>query len=169
MVASRSLQAPVLFTIAEDLGRMEVRVDRGRGRHRPVKEGQQAVFTVDAFADRCFNARIRTLRYGSQVVQGVVTYKAVLDTDNQDLLLRPGMTATAEITVLERNDVLTGFPTRPCVSAPRRTALPRMIAKFFKKLLPGMPRAACRQPEPNKREPIARCGSCATPARWPCR
>jgi HlyD family secretion protein len=102
-----SLQAPVLFTIAEDLTQMEVQVDVDEADVGKVKEGQQAAFSVDAFPDRKFQARIRELRYGSEVVQGVVTYKAVLSTDNSELLLRPGMTATAEIIVQQATKALT--------------------------------------------------------------
>ena len=102
-----SLQAPVLFTIAEDLTQMEVQVDVDEADVGKVKEGQQATFSVDAFPDRKFQARIRELRYGSEVVQGVVTYKAVLSTDNSELLLRPGMTATAEIIVQQVTKALT--------------------------------------------------------------
>ena len=102
-----SLQAPVLFTIAEDLTQMEVQVDVDEADVGKVKEGQYGTFLVDAHPDRKFQARIRELRYGSEVVQGVVTYKAVLSTDNSDLLLRPGMTATAEIIVQQVTGVLT--------------------------------------------------------------
>jgi HlyD family secretion protein len=102
-----SLQAPVLFTIAEDLTQMEVQVDVDEADVGKVKEGQLGTFSVDAFADRKFQARIRELRYGSEVVQGVVTYKAVLSTDNSELLLRPGMTATAEIIVQHVANALT--------------------------------------------------------------
>ena len=56
---------------------------------------------------RTGSSRIRELRYGSEVVQGVVTYKAVLSTDNSDLLLRPGMTATAELVVQKVTNALT--------------------------------------------------------------
>ena len=72
-----SLQAPILFTIAEDLTQMEVQVDVDEADVGKVKEGQQGTFSVDAYPDRKFQARIRELRYGSEVVQGVVTYKAV--------------------------------------------------------------------------------------------
>ncbi|MGE0734205.1 MAG: efflux RND transporter periplasmic adaptor subunit [Alphaproteobacteria bacterium] len=102
-----SFQAPILFTIAEDLRQMEIQVDVDEADVGVVKEGQKAQFSVDAFPERKFEARIRQLRFGSAVVQGVVTYKAVLQTDNAELLLRPGMTATAEITVLEVVDALT--------------------------------------------------------------
>ena len=102
-----SLQAPILFTIAEDLTQMEVQVDVDEADVGKVKEGQQGTFAVDAFPDRKFQARIRELRYGSEVVQGVVTYKAVLSTDNTELLLRPGMTATAELIVQQVTKALT--------------------------------------------------------------
>ena len=101
-----SLQAPVLFTIAEDLAKMEVQVDVDEADVGKVKEGQKATFTVDAYPDRKFSAEIRELRFGSEVVQGVVTYKAVLTTDNTELLLRPGMTATAEIVVEKVDDAV---------------------------------------------------------------
>jgi HlyD family secretion protein len=102
-----SFQAPILFTIAEDLTQMEVQVDVDEADVGKVKEGQAATFSVDAFPDRKFQARIRELRYGSEVVQGVVTYKAVLSTDNSDLSLRPGMTATAEVIVQQVSKALT--------------------------------------------------------------
>ena len=102
-----SLQAPILFTIAEDLTQMEVQVDVDEADVGKVKESQQGTFSVDAFPDRKFQARIRELRYGSEVVQGVVTYKAVLSTDNSELLLRPGMTATAELIVQQASKALT--------------------------------------------------------------
>jgi HlyD family secretion protein len=71
-----------------------------------VRAGQKAAFTVDAFPDRKFPATIRDIRYASETIQGVVTYKAMLDIDNSDLLLRPGMTATAEIEVIDIADAL---------------------------------------------------------------
>jgi HlyD family secretion protein len=102
-----SLQAPILFTIAENLARMEVQVDVDEADVGKVKQGQQSAFSVDAYPEQKFQARIRELRYGSEVVQGVVTYKAVLSTDNAGLLLRPGMTATAEIIVQQITKALT--------------------------------------------------------------
>ncbi len=102
-----SLQAPVLFTLAEDLTKMELHVDVDEADVGEVKEGQEAVFTVDAYPDRSFQARVSQVRYGSQTVNGVVTYQTVLAVDNSDLLLRPGMTATADITVRKvENSVL---------------------------------------------------------------
>jgi HlyD family secretion protein len=71
-----------------------------------VGKGQQATFTVDAYPDRSFPATIREVSFASKAVEGVVTYEAVLDVDNSDLLLRPGMTATADITVERIDDAL---------------------------------------------------------------
>lgn len=101
-----SFQAPVLFTLAEDLKNMELRVDVDEADVGTVAESQAATFTVDAYPYRRFPARIRMLRFGSEVVQGVVTYKAVLTVDNSHLLLRPGMTATATITVKDVKDAI---------------------------------------------------------------
>ena len=89
----------MLFTLAEDLTQMELHVDVDEADIGQVGEGQDATFTVDAYVDRVFNARIIQTRYGSQTVDGVVTYETVLKVDNSDLSLRPGMTATADITV----------------------------------------------------------------------
>ncbi len=80
-----SFQAPVLFTLAEDLTQMELHVDVDEADVGQVKEGQEATFTVDAYPDRTFPARITQVRYGSKTVDGVVTYKTVLKVDNSDL------------------------------------------------------------------------------------
>jgi len=101
-----SLQAPVLFTLAEDLREMELHVAVDEADVGKVKEGQQATFTVDAYPDRTFPARITQVRYGSQTTEGVVTYLTVLKVDNTDLSLRPGMTATADIVVRQIKDAL---------------------------------------------------------------
>ncbi|MGZ8445771.1 MAG: efflux RND transporter periplasmic adaptor subunit, partial [Candidatus Binatia bacterium] len=94
-----SLQTPVLFTIAENLAQMEVQVDVDEADVAQVKLGQQASFTVDGYPGRTFNAVVKQVRFGPETVQGVVTYKTLLSVDNSDLALRPGMTATANITV----------------------------------------------------------------------
>jgi HlyD family secretion protein len=94
-----SLQTPVLFTIAENLAQMEVQVDVDEADVAQVKVGQQASFTVDGYPGRTFSAVVKQVRYGPEMVQGVVTYKTLLSVDNSDLALRPGMTATANITV----------------------------------------------------------------------
>jgi HlyD family secretion protein len=101
-----SLQAPTLFEIAEDLTEMEVEVDVDEADIGELHEGQLATFTVDAYPDRTFKGTVEMVRYGSEVVSNVVTYKTILATDNSDLLLRPGMTATADITVRDVKDAL---------------------------------------------------------------
>lgn len=101
-----TFEAPVLFTLAEDLTQMELHVGVDEADVGLVKTGQTATFTVDAYADRQFPAQILQVRYGSQEVDGVITYETVLNVDNQDLSLRPGMTATAEIVVKEVKDAL---------------------------------------------------------------
>lgn len=101
-----SLQAPVLFTLAEDLTKMELHVDVDEADVGSVMEGQQAIFTVDAYPDRTFPAHITQVRFGADKTEGVVTYLTVLNVDNSDLLLRPGMTATADIVVREIKDAL---------------------------------------------------------------
>ncbi len=94
-----SLQAPKLFQLAEDLAQMELEVDVDEADVGQVREGQAATFTVDAYPERTFPAHITQLRYASETVNGVVTYKAVLEVANADLALRPGMTATADIVI----------------------------------------------------------------------
>jgi HlyD family secretion protein len=132
-----SLQAPVLFTIAEDLTKMEVQVDVDEADVGNVREGQKATFTVDAYPDKKFTATIRELRFGSEVVQGVVTYKAVLTTDNSALLLRPGMTATAEIVVAHVKDALT-VPNAALRFSPAETQKVDN-RNFLQKIMPGPP------------------------------
>ncbi len=94
-----SLQAPVLFRLAEDLKKMQLEVDIDEADVGKVRDGNNATFTVDAYPNRRFPAKISVVRFASQTVEGVVTYKAILTIDNSELLLRPGMTATAEIVV----------------------------------------------------------------------
>jgi len=101
-----AFQAPVLFTLAEDLTQMELRVDVDEADIGLVKEGQDATFDVDAYPNRTFKATITQTRYGSKTVDGVVTYETVLKVDNLDLCLRPGMTATADITVKKVEDAV---------------------------------------------------------------
>jgi HlyD family secretion protein len=101
------MQAPVLFVIAENLERMELKAAIDEADIGNVKPGQEARFTVDAFPLRPFDATIRDIAYASVVTEGVVTYDARLDVHNDELLLRPGMTATATIVTGRAEDVVT--------------------------------------------------------------
>jgi HlyD family secretion protein len=101
-----SFQTPVLFTLAENLTQMELHVDVDEADVGQVAQGQSAQFTVDAYADRRFPATITEVHFASQTVEGVVTYETVLAVDNSGLLLRPGMTATADIIVRQIDNAL---------------------------------------------------------------
>jgi HlyD family secretion protein len=101
-----SFQAPVLFTLAEDLRHMELEVDVDEADVGQVRKGQEATFTVDAYPNRVYTAQVILVRYGSDTVNNVVSYKTRLVVDNTDLSLRPGMTATAEIVTAKRDDAL---------------------------------------------------------------
>jgi HlyD family secretion protein len=101
-----AMSAPVLFTIARDLTQLRLYVDIDEADVGKVKEGQAATFLVDAWSDHSFLSKVLSVHNLPTAGQTVVTYQAVLSVDNNDLLLRPGMTATATITTDERKNVL---------------------------------------------------------------
>jgi HlyD family secretion protein len=101
-----AFQAPELFVIAEDLSKMELLVNVAEADIGRLEAKQAASFTVDAWPDRTYNASVTKVSFGSTVTDNVVTYETELDVPNDDLTLRPGMTATSEITVVEEKDVL---------------------------------------------------------------
>ncbi|WP_269929786.1 efflux RND transporter periplasmic adaptor subunit [Aminobacter sp. HY435] len=118
-----SMQAPVLFVLAADLSQMELKAAVDEADIGSVAKGQNARFAVDAFPDRRFDATIRDIAYASVTTDGVVTYNAWLDVENDELLLRPGMTATVSIVTKEAKDVLTvpttAFRYRPATPTAR--------------------------------------------------
>jgi HlyD family secretion protein len=101
-----SFETPVLFSMAEDLTQMELHVNVDEADVGKVRIGQEATFTVSAYPNRKFAARIIKSYYGSSTTSGVVTYETVLKVDNSDLSLRPGMTVTSDIKVQEEKNVL---------------------------------------------------------------
>jgi HlyD family secretion protein len=101
-----SLQAPTLFTIANDLSKMEVHTSVDEADVGNVWDGQEVTFTVDAFPARRFRGKVSQVRNAPVTVQGVVTYNAVVRIDNKDLLLKPGMTANVQFLVSRKEDVL---------------------------------------------------------------
>jgi len=101
-----SFSAPVLYTLASDLSVMQLSVDIDEADVGVVKEGQAATFTVDAFPNRKFNAKLVTLYNSSKTTNNVVTFPGSLLVDNRGLLLRPGLTATAQILVAEVKNAL---------------------------------------------------------------
>lgn len=136
-----SFQAPVLFTLAEDLSRMELYVDVDEADVGHVKEGQEAAFTVYGYPDKTFKARIIQVRYGPKTVSGVVTYETVLAVDNSELLLRPGMTATAEIMINRLENVLRidNAALRYTPSAKDKMTYSDQKRGFFKRIFAGPP------------------------------
>lgn len=101
-----SLQAPTLFTIAEDLRKMQVDTSVGEADVGRLSPGQHTTFTVDAFPSERFEGVIRQIRNAAQTVQNVVTYDAVIDVQNPELKLKPGMTANVTIVTDQKTDVL---------------------------------------------------------------
>jgi HlyD family secretion protein len=101
-----SFQTPTLFTLAEDLTKMKLVIDVDEADIGNVAVGQTARFRVDAYPDRTFDSRVQEVRSTPKTSNGVVTYQTVLTVDNGERLLRPGMTATAEITVTSVADAL---------------------------------------------------------------
>jgi HlyD family secretion protein len=101
-----SLQAPTIFTIAEDLRKMQVNTSISEGDVGRLATGMKTTFSVDAFPGQRFQGSIVQIRNAATTVQNVVTYNAIIEFDNPELKLRPGMTASVSITYSERNDVL---------------------------------------------------------------
>lgn len=130
-----TFQTPVLFTLAEDLTRMELQVDVDEADVGQVRAGQRATFTVAAYPERVFPAEVIQVRFGAQTVAGVVTYKALLRVDNAEQLLLPGMTATASIAVKEVRDALlvpnAALRFSPPVVASASVASPSLVGRLF--------------------------------------
>ena len=101
-----SLQAVTLLTIAEDLTKMRVEASVDEADVGSMRVGQKANFTVSAYPSRRYPATVTRVAYGSTKTDNVITYTALLDVNNQDMSLRPGMTAVATIAATERNNVL---------------------------------------------------------------
>jgi HlyD family secretion protein len=101
-----SLQAPTLFTIAQDLTRMQVEAAVDEADVGRLREGMTAVFTVDAFPGRTFRGEISQIRKAAQVVQNVVSYTTVITVPNPDRSLLPGMTANVRVQIDRREDAL---------------------------------------------------------------
>ncbi len=152
-----SFQAPVLFKLAEDLTQMELQVAVDEADVAQVKIGQKAVFSVDAWPGRPYAAMIRRVGFGAQSQDGVVSYLTVLDVDNADLSLRPGMTGTAEITTLVRENVLL-VPNGALRFTPETTAA---AAKQSSAGIAGM-----LMPRPPRQAPQTRRAPGGTPRVW---
>jgi len=102
-----SLSAPTLFTIANDLTKMEVHTNVDEADVGNVSEGQEVSFTVDAHPQRRFRGTVHEVRNATQIIQNGVTYNAVVRINSKELLLKPGMTANVQFLVSEKEEVLT--------------------------------------------------------------
>jgi len=107
-----------------------------------VAAGQEATFTVDAYPDRTFKAQVVQVRYGAATVGGVVTYATVLEVDNSDLSLRPGMTATADIAVAHVKDALLVPNAALRFAPPARTGAEKDNRNLLARMFPRPPRAS---------------------------
>ncbi|MEM5503592.1 efflux RND transporter periplasmic adaptor subunit [Shewanella frigidimarina] len=134
-----SFQTPVMFTLAENLTQMELHVDVDEADVGQISVGQEALFTVDAYANRNFPAKISEVHFASQTVDGVVTYETVLIVDNSALLLRPGMTATADILVKQVSDALLVPNAALRFSPPEREQQAASSGGLMSNLLPRPP------------------------------
>ena len=101
-----SLSAPTLFTIANDLTKMQVQTSVDEADIGKVQEGQEVTFTVDAHPDQTFRGTVRQVRLSPKVEQNVVNYTVIIDVPNPELKLMPGMTATVTIQITKRESVL---------------------------------------------------------------
>lgn len=142
-----SFSVTTMFQLAEDLTKMKLQVNIDEADVGQVKEGQLVTFTVDAFPGHLFPGRITQLRYQSTTTNNVVTYLAVISVDNSHLLLRPGMTATAVITVQSVKNALLvpniALRFTPAAAGATGQADQR---SFIRKLMPGPPPRTTRTP-----------------------
>jgi len=101
-----SFSAPVLFEIGQDLHQMKVEASVDEADIGRIREGMPCRFTVDAYPDRRFFGRIQQIRKAPNIVQNVVTYKVIITADNNDLALLPGMTASVQMVLGSKSDVV---------------------------------------------------------------
>lgn len=101
-----SLQTPTLFKIARDLSKMQIDTSFAEADVGNLKIGQEVTFRVDAFPRKTFRGSVRQIRLNATIVQNVVTYDVVVEVQNPDLILLPGMTAYVNILVAQRNNAL---------------------------------------------------------------
>lgn len=150
-----SLNAPTLFTLAETLTRMELSVAIDEADVGQVKEGQKATFVVDAYPEQRFKANITQVRFAPVTTDGVVTYSCILAVDNSNQLLRPGMTATADIVTIEvdnallvPNTALRFTPAQPTASADKQDE-----RSIVSRIMPRPSRGKRKQKESGKTLP----------------
>jgi len=148
-----SFTAPELFVIAEKLEFMELLVKVAEADIGRVANGQKATFTVDAWPDRSFTATVTKVAFGSAVTDNVVTYETKLEVSNEDLSLRPGMTATADIRVADGHDILlvpnAALRFDPEAAAAREAENEAPKKSFVQSITPTFRRRGDRGPRPD--------------------
>jgi HlyD family secretion protein len=149
-----SLQTPKMFTVAKNLTEMELHVDVDEADVGKIKLGQAASFSVDAYPDKTFPAKVTEIRYAPQTVNGVVTYQTVLLVNNADLFLRPGMTATADMVVSHANNVLSVPNAALRFSPVEKAENGKKEKSFVEKLLPTPPRSSTPKQVREKKNPL---------------
>ncbi|MDR3220752.1 MAG: efflux RND transporter periplasmic adaptor subunit [Candidatus Accumulibacter sp.] len=135
-----AMTTPVLFNIAEDLTQMELHVNVDEADVAHVEAGQKSAFTVAAWNNRKFPARVERVDLGSTLTDNVVTYTTVLSVANDDLALRPGMTASAEIVTAQRDNALLTPNAALRFSPPEGGSGKKAERSFISRILPGPPR-----------------------------
>ncbi len=148
-----SFQVATLFTIAEDLREMELEVAVDEADVGSVKDGQQATFTVDAYPNRQYDAHVTRVAYGSTTSNNVVSYTTTLRVKNEDLSLRPGMTATAEIATTTSGNVLL-VPNAALRFAPASAATAQQGGNVMRSIMPGPPRERRERGEDERRPAV---------------
>lgn len=148
-----SLQAPTLFTIAQDLSKMQIDTSYAEADVGAIHVGQSASFRVDAFPNRIFKGTVHQVRINPTTQQNVVTYDVVVSVDNADLKLMPGMTAYVNITVAQRQDVLmlpnTALRFRPADAAKAGKTQVDKSAKASAEIKPGEGKAGAGRSKPD--------------------
>ena len=129
-----SMNAPVLFLIANDLTKMQIDANVSEADVGTVEESQAVTFAVDAFPDRTFNGKVVQIRNSPLTVQNVVTYDCVIEVANPDLKLKPGMTANVSIITAQRTNVLrvpnVALRFKPTPPSTNVTAVAKWLAKL---------------------------------------
>jgi HlyD family secretion protein len=138
-----SMNAPVLFQIANDLAKMQIDASVSEADVGNVAEGQDVSFSVDAYPDRTFTGRVVQIRNSPITLQNVITYDTVIGVTNADFKLKPGMTATVSISTASRTNVLkipnAALRFKPVEPSTNLTLVARLLAKVH---LGPQPKAA---------------------------
>ena len=150
-----SLNAPTLFTIAQDLHEIDIWANVDEADVGRMKEGQAVTFTVSAYPNRTYEGRLHMVRLGAQTLQNVVTYTTIVRVRNQDLTPLPGMTANVLILTEERPDALR-VPNAALRFRPAGTSAPAPA---------GAAAATAAEPRPGQTERRRRAGAGVRPRR----